>query len=234
MRRRALVCEMEKQAVAIQTLEEEIDRISERKKIEGRERAVNCILQAVEEVGLFRWLRSGTEGGVGKCYEGVFWGGQERSPVSVTNQFALLENCVKMFSFRSQISFQKTVFPLSHYVVETSDGNDHTIRPTTPCDEPVDPSDRLGEGGTDRLGGIMVYPMPVIAERREMDRETLQGGTERDSWMAFWKEVGPKTSGFVGDGNSKESGWGVEGRGGEAATWRREHRRGLSGRAGRE
>uniref|UniRef100_A0A0G4H9H1 Uncharacterized protein n=1 Tax=Chromera velia CCMP2878 TaxID=1169474 RepID=A0A0G4H9H1_9ALVE len=27
------------------------------------------------------------------------------------------------------------------------------IGPTTPCDKPVDPSDRLGEGGTDRLGG---------------------------------------------------------------------------------
>uniref|UniRef100_A0A0K6S998 Uncharacterized protein n=1 Tax=Chromera velia CCMP2878 TaxID=1169474 RepID=A0A0K6S998_9ALVE len=76
--------------------------------------------------------------------------------------------------------------------------------------------------------------MRVTAGRREMDKETLQGGTERDSRMAFWKEVGPKTSGFVGDGNSKESGWGVEGRGGEAATWRGGHRRGLSGRAGRE
>uniref|UniRef100_A0A0G4I914 Uncharacterized protein n=1 Tax=Chromera velia CCMP2878 TaxID=1169474 RepID=A0A0G4I914_9ALVE len=85
-RRRALVYEMEKRAVAIQTLEEEIDRISERKKIEGRERAVNYILQAMEEVGLLGWLRSGTEGGVGKRYEGVFWGGKERSPVSVTNR----------------------------------------------------------------------------------------------------------------------------------------------------
>uniref|UniRef100_A0A0G4GIM8 Uncharacterized protein n=1 Tax=Chromera velia CCMP2878 TaxID=1169474 RepID=A0A0G4GIM8_9ALVE len=225
---------MEKRAVAIQTLEEEIDRISKRKKIKGRERAVNCILQAVEEVGLLGWLRSGTEGGVGKRCEGVCLGGKERSPVSVTNQFALLENCVKKFSFRSQIFFQKTAFPLSHCVVETSDGNDHTIGPTTPCDEPIDPSDRLGEGGTDRLGGTTVYLMLVTAGRREIDKETLQGGTERDLRMAFWKEVGPKTSGFIGDGNSKESGWGVEGRGGETATWREGHRRGLCRRAGRE
>uniref|UniRef100_A0A0G4I5W6 Uncharacterized protein n=1 Tax=Chromera velia CCMP2878 TaxID=1169474 RepID=A0A0G4I5W6_9ALVE len=74
----------------------------------------------------------------------------------------------------------------------------------------------------------------VTAGRREIDRETLQGGTERDLWMAFWKEVGPKTSGFIGDGNSKESGWGVEGRGGEAATWRGGHRRRRFGRVGRE
>uniref|UniRef100_A0A0G4I866 Uncharacterized protein n=1 Tax=Chromera velia CCMP2878 TaxID=1169474 RepID=A0A0G4I866_9ALVE len=74
----------------------------------------------------------------------------------------------------------------------------------------------------------------VTAGQREMDRETLQEGTERDSRMAFWKEVGPKTSGFVGDGNSKELGWGVEGRGGEAATWRGGHRRGLSRRAERK
>uniref|UniRef100_A0A0G4HP51 Uncharacterized protein n=1 Tax=Chromera velia CCMP2878 TaxID=1169474 RepID=A0A0G4HP51_9ALVE len=74
----------------------------------------------------------------------------------------------------------------------------------------------------------------VTAGRREIDRKTLQGGMERDSQMAFWKEVGPKTSGFVGDRNSKELGWGVQGRGGEAATWRGGHRRGLSGRAGRE
>uniref|UniRef100_A0A0G4F578 Uncharacterized protein n=1 Tax=Chromera velia CCMP2878 TaxID=1169474 RepID=A0A0G4F578_9ALVE len=86
-----------------------------------------------------------------------------------------------------------------------------------------------------RRHSFPLFPLCAGHGRAEGDGQgDTSGGHGKGLADGLLERGGPKTSGFVGNGNSKESGWEVEGRGGETATWRGGHRRGLSGRAGRE